>query len=235
MPYSKSSARRAFEWELAKQVAMIRSVGPTKIPNQDVRAYVLSSAVALSSVAMELYLETLVSTWITKVRVGGTLHIHFPKELRWFIVFHSILKGPTERYAGLKDERVFLESVKKAWGAPNWDLLDDTKAIAATTQLSLLIDRKRYPSPDNIKVVFRRLGVPNLFGQLNKTAKTDVEALLTSFNDVRNNFAHSGILVGFSVRDIVKTVRNLDRIVNAIDRAFFKHVIATYGQACWPA
>ncbi|MEJ1973199.1 MAG: HEPN domain-containing protein [Lacunisphaera sp.] len=234
MPYSKSSARRDFEVELARQIAMIRSVGPTKIPNQDVRAYVLSSAVALCSVAMELYLETLVSTWITKVRAAGTLHNQFPKELRWFIVFQSILKGPAERFVALKDERTFLDTVTKAWGAPNWELLDDAKAIAATTQLSLVVARKRYPSPDNIKLVFRRLGIPNLFSQLNKTAKTDVEALLTSFNDVRNNFAHSGVLVGFSVRDIVKTVRNLDRIVNSIDRAFFKHVVATYGQACWP-
>ena len=233
MPYKKSAARRGFETDLAKQIAMIRSAGPTKIPDPDVRAYILSSAVALSSVAMEIYLETLVTQWISAVRARGIAHSQFSKELRWFVVFQSLLKVHFEKFSVTKNEGAFLEAMKKAWGGPNWDLFDETRAISPGTNLNLAIERKRYPSPDNLKTVFRRLGIPDIFNQLNRYAKTDVEALLSSFNDVRNNFAHSGVLVGFSVRDVVKTVRDLNRIVNAVDRAYFKHVAATCGLGCW--
>jgi hypothetical protein len=44
---------------------------------------------------------------------------------------------------------------------------------------------KKYPSPDNIKRLFNRLGIDKVFDKLNAKAKADVKANLQSFNDIR--------------------------------------------------
>jgi hypothetical protein len=108
----------------------------------------------------------------------------------------------------------------------------DGRPLPAFSIASVYADRK-YPSPKNLRRLFNRLGLPNIFALLNRLARRDTEALLTSFNDLRTEMAHSGMPVGLSSGDIRHRIKDVQLVVGCIDRTFYSHVCGPVGFQCW--
>jgi hypothetical protein len=232
MPYRKSKARLAFEADIARELALLRRAGASKIRDVDLRGYVLSSIVSKGSVSLELYLEKIFSDWFTKLTTVPAKNRVMSPQLRVFLITHKHVNDHVARFLAMKDEGVYLDSVAGTLALPEWQTFDDS-ANVPNADLMCVIREKRYPSPKNIRRVFRRIGVQNVFAQLNAAAHTNVEALVQSYNDVRNDFAHDGVIVGVNAADIRKKLRDLVRVANSIDRVLHKFVHQSCGAAFW--
>lgn len=233
MPYRKSKARLVFEADISRELVLLRRAGATKIKDLDLRGYVLSSVISKGSVSLELYLEKVFSDWFAKLRTVPAANSVISPQLRAFLITHKHVNEHLMRFLAMKDEGVYLDAVAGTLAAPEWQMLDAASNIPNADLMSV-IREKRYPSPKNIRRVFRRIGVQNFRSKLNSAGRTDIEALIQSYNDVRNDFAHDGIIVGANATDIRKKLRDLIRVVNAIDRVLHKFVHDTCGGAFWP-
>jgi len=137
-----------------------------------------------------------------------------------------------KRFGFDENEASFLPALAKLLGSPHFQFSKDGEVIPAF-QVMRFYTGVKYPSPKNLRRLFRRLGIDPLFSGLSAIAKRDVESLLTSFNDVRTEMAHEGMPVGLSVGDIKMRIKDIALVVGYIDRLFYNHVRKTTGPACW--
>jgi hypothetical protein len=232
MPYQKGKARLTFETDISRELLLLRRASASKVRDVDLRGYLLSSIIAKGSVALELYLEKIFSDWFSKIQSVPAKNRLISGQLRVFLLTHKHVNDHLLRFLAMKDEGIYLDAVGGSLGAPEWRMFDDAANVPNTDMMSV-IENRRYPSPKNIRRVFRRIGIPNVFAQLNAAGRTDIEALIRSYNDVRNDFAHDGVIVGVNAADVRKKLRDLGRIVNAVDRVMHRFVYQTCGAAFW--
>src|SRR5687768_4231791 len=81
MPYSKSRARKSFEFEIDKMISVIKVTFSNKSLPSDTKNYVLSCAIMLGSAKMEVYIEDVFEGWIRKVNNAGLTSSHLPPNL----------------------------------------------------------------------------------------------------------------------------------------------------------
>lgn len=232
MLYRKSAARRALETDISRELVLLRRAGASKISDVDLRGYVLSSIIAKGSVSLELYLEKVFSDWFARLQAVPAKNHVIPPQLRVFLITHKHVSDHLARFLVMKDEGVYLDAVAGTLTAPEWQTFDIAGNVPPADMMSV-IEKRCYPSPKNIRRVFRRIGVQNVFAKINAAGRTNVEALIQSYNDVRNDFAHDGVIVGVNAKDIRRKLGDLVRIVNAVDRVLHKFVHQTCGAAFW--
>lgn len=155
-----------------------------------------------------------------------------PVRTRAFLMNQSVIISAYKRYIVEDDEENLLARLETQIGASHYDFAIDSRAVPAFPGNMIYAGRK-YPSPKNFKRLFRRFGVNDVFAELNRLAQRDIEALLTSFNDIRTELAHVGIPVGQSGNDIRQRITDVKIIVDCVDRMFYAKVRSTVGPRCW--
>jgi hypothetical protein len=111
--------------------------------------------------------------------------------------------------------------------------------ILAGRATYLRIDRfegiadKSYPSVKNVKRMFKRIGITNVFTRLKMRLKFDVELEIFSLNGLRGSLAHSGLSGSLSYRDVKGHVKRIQQIVAAMDRESFYHLRGTCPITIW--
>lgn len=87
---------------------------------------------------------------------------------------------------------------------------------------AVIVGNRKYPSVKNIKAIFNRIGVPNIFHRLNAITKRDSEKVLQSFLDIRQAIAHQSP-PNLTYPDVRSYIRNVQGIVRALDRILYTH------------
>ncbi|MBC7837677.1 MAG: hypothetical protein H7Y39_03410 [Nitrospiraceae bacterium] len=100
------------------------------------------------------------------------------------------------------------ETINLAWASASYKRILDA---------SVLVESKGYPSSENLKIVFHKLGV-SIFTECNRKMRTDVAALIDSIGDLRSEMAHLGVPSGITENDVEKKIKDLRNIVVTIDR-----------------
>lgn len=232
MAYHYSRARKQFNAELAVINSALRGAYSAKYPVGKVREFALCSAVILTSAKVETYVETLVADWGRSVLGNGLKTNDLPRHTRAFLLNEPSIEKIYRRLGFDANEANFLPALSQMLGSAIFQFAKDGEAVPAFQIRRVYADVK-YPSPNNLRKLFRRLGIDRVFHALNAIAHRDVEALLTSFNDTRTEMAHNGMPVGLSVADIKAKIRDISLVVGYIDRLFYRHVCATTGSICW--
>jgi hypothetical protein len=88
------------------------------------------------------------------------------------------------------------------------------------------------PSPKNLKILFNRLGLKNIFNVINKLGKKDYELVLRSFLDIRETIAHQQS-ISLTIEDTKRNFSNIKDLIDKIDRASFSHVCKESGINYW--
>ena len=223
MPYQKSSARKNFDQEIDKMISIIRATYRNKVASQDTKEYVLSCAIMLTSAKLEGYFQDFFDTWIQKVNGAGLTVNKLPLNLRALYLNQVFLANAFKKLLYEKNEAQFIESLAAQITDSHFHLTDDLKPIPNLLSKAIYHERK-YPSPDNVKAMFKRLGFKNIFHQLNSSASSDIENTLKSFNDFRTAIAHIGIPTGINDRDVIDKLKSVKTIVYYIDKELFKHI-----------
>lgn|ERR1035441_543361 len=232
MAYRQSRARRRFDVEVGRLLGTVREAHSSKCSSSAVREFALCSAVLLCSARMESYIEDLLADWGGAVKTQILTTEKLPRRIRAFLLNQPAVVAAYRQYIVDGDEAGILTKLETLIGGPHYDFAIDGRRVPPFAVEVVYKDRK-YPSPKNIRKLFGRFGVMNVFDELDRIARRDTEAMLTSFNDLRTEMAHVGVPVGLNAADIKQHIQNVQTLVGYIDRMFFGHVSRSVGAACW--
>ncbi len=232
MPYRYSRARKQFGADLNVIRTTLREAYSPKCTSQRVKEYALCSAVILTSAKLETYLETLISDWCKAFATNGLLTDSLPLSTRAFLFNDPGIEAAYKKLVYQADESRFLPEIGSLVGNSVFLFGKNGEPVPAFQARRVYSDSK-YPSPRNIKRLFRRCGIDPLFPRLDSLAKQNVEYLLTSFNDVRTEMAHQGMPIGLSSGDVKARIADAKLVAGYIDRVFYAHVVKTTGAASW--
>ncbi|MCK4825000.1 hypothetical protein KA005_55135 [bacterium] len=229
MPYKSSLSRKDFIQETNQILETSRkaSLKKTGIPNPAIDM-ILQAAIFKTSAHLEEYLKSTVSDWIFNALENDSSAKTLPDELRWFFISNSYL-NEYKRFIYTNDESRLITDLK----VKKENLLhDDSQAISGLIHPMVILGNRKYPSIKNIKSLFNRIGISNIFQKIDKKTHRAFEPILRSFLDVRESIAHQNP-PNLTLKDVVDHIRNIQILVSAIDRVLFSHVVACHGSQCW--
>jgi hypothetical protein len=232
MAYTRSRARKQFDIDVIEILSTIRTAHSSQCSSPAIRTFALCAAVLLCSARFESYIEDLIGNWGRLVTTQAVTTERLPRRLRAFLLNQPAVVAAYRAFIVDNDELSFLSKLETLIGQAHYEFALDGRPLPPFSVRLLYADRK-YPSPKNLKRLFDRLGLRNSFGAMNALARRDTEGMLTSFNDLRTEMAHTGMPVGLSVGDIRQRIKDMQIIVGCIDRMFYRHVCGSVGSACW--
>ena len=232
MPYSKSQARKSFDLEIDKAISTIRNTFSNQTLHSDIKDYVLSFSVLLCSAKMEVYIEDFFDTWIYKVNASPCLVSSIPDSIKAVHLNEAFLKEAFKKYIFEENESKFIDVLTHKLASPLFHLTDPSKNSPRLNSKKIY-SKKKYPSPDNFTLLFKRAGISNIFNEINRSSKSDLKAVLQSHNDVRTAIAHNGIPVGINDRDIILKLEGIKKLVAHIDRTLYRHVCRSTSSNTW--
>ncbi len=177
----------------------------------------------LGTAKIEVYIEDFFDSWVNKINSLTLTSAHLPNNLKALYLNQPFLSSGFKQLIIEKSEAKYFDNISSQINNSYFHLTDISKPLPIL-DAEKIYNAKKYPSPDNIIALFRRVGINNIFHQVNRSAKADLENVLTSFNDIRTSIAHDGIPVGINDRDIIKKLRGIKNLIYHIDKTLFKHI-----------
>jgi len=227
--YIHSSPIKLFYCNVEEIQANIKDANGSGCTN-DTKQMIFRAAIVECSAALEEYVEQISGMWIKKLEEREAKNCSLPWELRHFIL-GSISKHSYAEYLLYKDEAKFIKSLKEH----KTNILDDSANIIANHVVSCAIADSKYPSPGNLKKVFLRFGIDNLYDRISGVLKADARFLLQSLMDIRCSVAHSYPSgQQFTFNDVVAHLDNTKRFVGALDKVLFAYFSNFATSDCWP-
>lgn len=230
MTYKKSSARSSFEETISLLMRQKKSAITGARKNHDLCQFVYRSMIFQSSAALEEYLYEVLASWLHRLDQQQLEPRGVPKE-----ILALLIKSQQERHYKKfmidRDEASFLRSIKA-------DL--ESSALFGVSPNSFvvkipgyLVSDKKYPSVENVSILFARFGLPNIFARLGESGKKDYKRLLQSFGDIRTELAHQRDPRSLTERDLNGQLDFLRDFVKNLDRIVYKQVVKLSGKSCW--
>jgi hypothetical protein len=196
--------------------------------NQSTFGLLLEAAIFKASALLEEYLSSVISDWLSAAMNQGQQSGSLPEELRWFVVSNAH-RSEYEKYLNSRDETVLIRSlIAKQQNR----LLSNAESLTGLIVPNSIIGDRKYPSPRNLKRLFYRLGVPNIFNRVDKRAHRAFEPILQSFLDIREAIAHQAP-PALTLVDVENHFGNLQSFVSALDKEFCSFVCSKHGSNCW--
>ncbi|WP_408858521.1 HEPN domain-containing protein [Acidiphilium sp.] len=195
-----------------------------------IRDSIFQNCVFQLSATLEDYLYQVTSSWFARLFSGNSANSAIPLMTRALYVARS-QEEAFRRFLGLRDES---DLATRTYGKINiFDALNDNGQVLISDYDSILLRDRKFPSVDNVSVMFRRIGMQKIFQSLNRRTSTNVELSLRGFMDIRNALAHENP-PSITDLDVANYFDQLDLIISAVDREFYKHVTRCSGQQNWP-
>lgn len=230
MPYSRSTARNTFQSRANELRSSFRyaKVRPFAMPG-DIRTLIFHASVFHLSAFFEDYLLQSLSGWMFELQSRSATSDRLPSRLR-NLLFIRNNEGTLRKFVISGSEKELLDRMDGPRNGLSW--LDDGSAIPLHAFYESLIKEKKFPTPENIDVLFGRFGLKNVIAEVSKRTKSDVSLKLRSFLDVRNAIAHE-FPPGITEEDLEDFFASLSKWVGVIDRLLFSHVVRCSGAECW--
>jgi hypothetical protein len=230
MPYSRSSAKKVFDTRIGDLSRHARYTAyKNKRMKGEIRDLVFQSVVFHLSAALEDYLANLIGSWIHQVTLRKMNSSALPAISRSYVIFHR-QKAHYSNFVSTNDETKILKRLSLT--NEEYKLVDEDVEIPNIITPSVILHERKYPSGDNIKVLFNRIGLSNIFDLLSKRLKTDAELGLRSFSDIRTSIAHESP-PNLSMSDVENQIGFIKGMAAAIDRLMCSHVRKHSGKDCW--
>lgn len=231
MTYKKSLARRSFEAVLRdlRKTSQHVSFKSRRLPD-GVRQMVFRSAIFQASAAFEAYLKEVLEDWIDMCGKEDLSISAMPREL---IAFSASRQAHStwRRFLASGNEGGFIKELVGNRLVPRH--YDRTAKVSEIINSKICVYDKKYPSIRNIKALLFRFGVPNVFQELNKRGKRDLEKSVQSFMDIRTEIAHENPPRNLAFEDIKIHLDHIALAVKFMDRFLHSHLSRLAGSSCW--
>lgn len=230
MPYHKSQARIDFDAGTLSLKQVAKKVSYKSSPlNYDQKLLIFQSTMFLMSAKMEEYTKTLIERLIFNYKSNKALIREIPENIRTKALIDNQLNH-YKNYNFNSDERKLLAKIncKKNY----YDVLDLTKTVSNSINSNSILSTNKYPSVKNMKILYFRIGIDNIFNEIAKRGKKDYVSQLESFLSIREAIAHQEAPV-MTFSDVERHLNNLIDIINRIDRVVYSHINKISGSKYW--
>jgi len=232
MAYKTSRARKNLQDSYTDIYARLRAANGRGI-HPNIREYVIAASIFLAHAGLENFIADIFSDFATGAKSIATKGSLLPGELQAHLFLSKANAQNTfGKYVASNSEKELIKSFMAALKGPAGTIVNDSVTIANFTGQDIYTQLK-YPSKENLKKLFYRVGVSNIFDKLNALLKQDSIALLESLGSLRTQLAHTGTLPGISCNDVRDRIRDTERFAGAIDRLMFTTVSSNFGSPIW--
>lgn len=235
MPYSKSTARVDFDITanyLLKKARETERI-PSSIMPQELKILVYQAVLVLLSSNVEEYHRHVIEDWFYQMRCQGALMDKVPLNTRMLGLLKSTEAGVKEYLYKKASEKNSIENfiTNKSMLTK---LLDDSEVFDIEYLHAKVWCDKKYPSQDNIKILYNRIGIPDIFERIHAKTHKNYKPLLKSFNDIRSSIAHTGS--GSITYEDIKTQKNfICELIYILDKELYCHCCSISGSQYWPS
>lgn len=231
MSYSKSRSRISFENQHKKLHNLAKKISyKSQKLDYDYKNLIFQSSIFLLSAAVEEYMKNIIQDWVYELKNKNATNIDLPSNVRTLFILHNQLTH-IANYNYQKDDKKILKALNHSNNYYN--ITDDSRAIPHYFSYEFIIGGKKYPSVENIKALFLRVGIPDILDIISRKANRDFKNQLESFLNVREAIAHQ-IAPNLTFNDVGRHFDNIYMFVNLIDRQLFRHIIACSNPKYWP-
>jgi hypothetical protein len=232
MPYLKSRARRNFEERLDKLLVLSRKASYKKYGfSYEHQNLIYQAAIFSICAGIEEYSKDFFEDFIFECKKENISLDKLPMNLRLM----SLLSQQKELFKSLLfngDEAKILKKINQKKSLYN--IMQDDSAISQSIVADTILGTNKYPSIKNLKIVYNRIGISDIFKELHQKSKTDITSQLKSFLDVRESISHQ-TPSPLTYNDIKRHLRNLKNIINYLDRIKYSQLSKISGINCWPS
>jgi hypothetical protein len=220
--YRSTRARRAFESQISD---CLREVGPLyKVAvSKGTGARLLGAYFVLAYSQLEVYLRSVVEDAFVVLKHENPNVDKWPDlMLGYFLHKSSNVAAKYKKFASDEDERAVVHHLAQtARQLISWGKGAATPPIGGG---AAFLEKRTYPSPKNVPVLFSRIGVPDIWAEVGRIAKFNGALVLQSLNDIRTEVAHDGTVpVAFGFPEFRQALQHMERLVRAFDRAISSH------------
>jgi hypothetical protein len=234
MPYTKSVARRSLESSYVDIVRRLRLV-EKKGTNPDIREYVTSAAIFLAHAMIENYLSDIFSSFANCACSGASNASSLPTNLRSHLFIHKANAGHIfANFIATRSEKDVIKAFATSISGPASGFVNYSVATPVFSGKDIYLSNK-YPSKDNLRKLFFRIGVSDIFMELNRILRRDSITLLESLGSLRTSLAHNGSLPGISAKDARDRMADATKFINSIDRVIYREACAHFSAGAWHA
>lgn len=232
MPYKTSRARRNLQMVYSDINGRLRVVNRNNI-NPLIREYVIAASIFLAHAELENFIADIFSAFAIGAQAIATKGSMLPEELRSHLFLSkSNAHAVFGNYVVGKSEKELLKSFMIALNGPTGTIVNDSAQLVPFTGPDIYTTLK-YPSRDNLKKLFYRIGIDNVFDKLSAQLKQDSNALLESLGSLRSQLAHTSTLPGISCTDVHDRILDTERFAGAIDRLMYTTMSSNFGSSIW--
>lgn len=235
MSYRRTRARREFETQLDDAVRELRPLyNYVAKGGGGAGSRLLAAYYVFAFAQLEVYIKSFVEDSLSAFSLASPSFDKWPDTMMAYLLHKSEKLGSEYRRFGIDDDEGAIltkvaETARKVavWGRGG--------ATPTAVQAPAFLEKKKYPSPNNLPQLFRRLGVPQIWAVVSRAGRLNSELILTSLNDLRTGIAHEGrVPTGFGLVDFLDRIDQMRRFVAALDRGVSTHFCpAVMPRAAW--
>ena len=230
MAYSKSKARKEFESTLDELLSLSRGISYQKFKlSYAHKNLIYQSSIVLLSSAIEEYLRVFVEDLFYSYKLKNATLSQIHASSRSFSLFNN-QRAFYEAFIHTRDEPKILErlDIKNSC----FTVINDNETFINQVDSKKIVFDKKYPSVKNIKILYNRLGIKNVFGIINPKGGKDYAFILTSFLDIRETIAHQES-TDLTFNDVKRNFFYIGELINQLDRVSYSMVCSTSGKKFW--
>ncbi|WP_339680708.1 HEPN domain-containing protein [Cyclobacterium marinum] len=230
MSYKKSQARIDFETgtKSLKQVAKKVSYKSSPL-NYDQKLLIFQSSIFLMSAKIEEYTKVLIEKIIFNYKSKNAFMSKIPVNIRT----KALIDNQLVHYKNFNhntDERKLIEKINCA--KSYYEILNPDNCFSNYINSENVIATNKYPSVKNIKILYFRIGINDIFNEVAKRGRKDYKSQLESFLSIREAIAHQEAPV-LTYQDVERHLDNLVDLIRKIDRVVYSHIIKSSGEIFW--
>ncbi len=231
MPYSKSRARLEFENKSHELISLARQISYKNVTlSYEHKNLIFQSTVVLLCSSLEEYLRVFVEDLFFSYKSQSATLAEIPVNPRTFALFHK-QRTIYEGFINNRDEGKTLDKLNVT-NTHLYSVVDPTQTLVHHIDSKIIVNDKKYPSPKNLKILFNRIGIRNIFSETDRAGRKDYELILRSFLDVRETIAHQES-TDLTFEDVKRNFKNIIDLLDKIDRISFRHVCKISGKKYW--
>jgi hypothetical protein len=231
MTYKFSKALEAFDADIEPIMTRLNVLKDKQTEIGEYVNDILFTSIFLSHAYFENYIDDLFCCY-TKSFINYKM-IDLPASLKAFYFYKAIPDKVHKLAVGFESEDSTLNDLIDCLSSSNKLLNLHQELPDYALKGSFLYETKKYPSVDNLKILFKRIGIKKIFDEISKVLKSDAKAHLESLSSLRTTLAHNGELVGVSFDDVIIRLSKFIKFIKALDRVFYNHLCSEMNEEFW--
>ncbi len=232
MSYKKSRARVTFEANAASLLRLCRFASLKKNGfSYDHQNLIFQSAVFRVCAAIEEYLKTFSEDLLFSYTSQGAKLAQLPSNVR----ASNLLNRQTEIFKSYILNGDEISTLKRLQPSTNtYRVCIDGDLLVKQIGKNDILGTKKYPSLKNLKIIYNRLGIPDIMTEAHKRGKKDYTTRHESFLSVREAISHQ-LPPPLTFQDVNRHFENVVELLNQFDRITFSHISKISAKKFWPS